>query len=321
MKPPLAAFALLAASLAAPLLAAPGIAVVEQADRVVVTVDGEPFTEYRFAGARFPYFFPVLGPGGVPLTRAYPMVPDRPDEEQDHPHHRGLWFTHGDVNGVDFWADGAGKGRIEHARFLELRGGADEGVIRSANRWVAPDGRVLLTDERTHRVHRAGPGRWLDFTATLTAPADGDGVTLGDTKEGTMAIRLAESLRLKPNRHHAGQTPGTIRQDTGARDGDTWGRRAAWTDYSGVVTGATGGRRVGVTIYDHPQNPRFPTWWHVRDYGLFAANPFGVHEFEKKPKGTGDLRIPAGQSVTFRYRFHFHAGGEPNPESATRTQW
>jgi hypothetical protein len=65
---------------------------------------------------------------------------------------------------------------------------------------------------------------------------------------------------------------------------------------------------MGVAIFDHPGNPRHPTWWHVRDYGLFAANPFGIHDFEKKPAGTGDYRIPAGQSLTFRYRFYIHRG-------------
>jgi hypothetical protein len=70
------------------------------------------------------------------------------------------------------------------------------------------------------------------------------------------------------------------------------------------------GKIVGIAIFDHPDNPRHPTWWHVRDYGLFAANPFGVHDFEKKPKGTGDFTIPAGQSVTFRYRFYLHKGDE-----------
>ncbi|HPY50992.1 MAG TPA: PmoA family protein, partial [Sedimentisphaerales bacterium] len=90
------------------------------------------------------------------------------------------------------------------------------------------------------------------------------------------------------------------------RDGDTWAKRAAWCDYYGPVNGEV----VGVAVFDHPSNPRHPTWWHVRDYGLYAANPFGIHDFEKKPAGTGNLTIPAGQSVTFKWRFYFHKGNE-----------
>jgi hypothetical protein len=99
---------------------------------------------------------------------------------------------------------------------------------------------------------------------------------------------------------------GRIVTSEGARDGDAWGKRAKWVDYSGPVNGKT----AGVAIFDHPKNPRHPTWWHVRTYGLFAANPLGAHHFENKPVGAGDLKLAAGERVTFRYRFVFHAGNE-----------
>jgi hypothetical protein len=117
-----------------------------------------------------------------------------------------------------------------------------------------------------------------------------------------MALRLAETMRLKGK---VGQ--GHIVNSEGVRDGQTWGKRANWCDYYGPVDGKT----VGVAIFDHPQNPNHPTWWHVRDYGLFAANPFGKHDFESLPdKSAGNLSVPAGQSVTFRYRFYLHEGNE-----------
>jgi hypothetical protein len=131
-----------------------------------------------------------------------------------------------------------------------------------------------------------------------------------------MAIRVAESMRLRPNEHYAGKPTGHIVNSEGIRDGATWGKRARWVDYHGPV----GDRIVGVAIFDHPQNPRHPTWWHVRDYGLFAANPFGIHDFERKPPGTGDMLIPAGQSVTFRYRFYLHPGNEIQGRVAERYQ-
>jgi hypothetical protein len=107
---------------------------------------------------------------------------------------------------------------------------------------------------------------------------------------------------------------GHIINSEGQTDGATWGKRAAWCDYYGPVNGAV----VGVAIFDHPDNPRHPTWWHVRDYGLFAVNPFGIHDFEKKPAGTGNLVIPAGQSVTFKYRFYFHQGDDKQGKVAER---
>ena len=114
-----------------------------------------------------------------------------------------------------------------------------------------------------------------------------------------MAVRVAKSMQLLHGDGH-------IVMSTGVRDAETWGKRAAWCDYFGTVNEKT----VGIAIFDHPKNPRHPTWWHVRDYGLFAANPFGVHDFEKKPKGEGDLIVPAGKSITFRYRLIFHEGDE-----------
>jgi hypothetical protein len=116
-----------------------------------------------------------------------------------------------------------------------------------------------------------------------------------------MAIRLAPTMQLggKVGKGH-------IINSEGVTDNDTWSTRADWVDYYGPVKGEI----VGIAMFDHPDNPRHPTWWHVRDYGLFAANPFGIHDFEKKPAGAGDLVIPAGQSVTFKYRFFFHKGDE-----------
>lgn len=126
-----------------------------------------------------------------------------------------------------------------------------------------------------------------------------------------MAIRLAPTMRLKGS---VGQ--GHIVNSEGVRDGATWGKRAAWCDYYGPVNGDV----VGVAIFDHPGNPRHPTWWHVRDYGLFAANPFGIHDFERKPAGTGNLVVPAGESVTFKWRFYFHKGNEVEGKVAERYQ-
>ncbi|MCC7376606.1 MAG: PmoA family protein [Verrucomicrobiales bacterium] len=289
-----------------PARAASGVEVEKQADRVTIRVDGELLTELRFTDTPKPYFYPLNGPGAVPMTRNYPMRNDAADEEKDHPHHRSLWFTHGEVNGVDFWAEGPKKGRVIQEKILEARGGKKSGVVRTANRWVTAEGQSVLTDQTTFSVQRSPLGRVFDYSITLKA-SEGVDLTFGDTKEGTMAVRLAESMRLKSNKFYAGKATGHILQDTGVKDGDTWGKRAEWTSYTGPV----GDKVMTMVIFDHPSNPRHPTWWHVRDYGLFAANPFGVHDFEKKPAGAGNLVVKAGDSITFRYRFVLLAG-EPD---------
>lgn len=286
------------------LQAAEGVSVREVDGRVRVEVDGRLFTEYHFQNTSRPYLYPIIGPGGAAMSRNWPMK-EAPGEERDHPHHRSLWWSHGSVNGVDFWSEGANAGRTVHEKFLERRSGASEGAIRTLNRLVAKDGQVVGSVEFTIIVRRTGEGvPLLDWETKVLANA-GE-LKFGDTKEGTMAIRLNESMRLKPNKENAGQPGGHIVTSEGVRDGATWGKQARWVDYHGPVDGQV----VGVAILDHPSNPRHPTWWHVRDYGLFAANPFGIHDFEKKPAGTGDLVVPAGGSTTFRYRFVFHAGDE-----------
>jgi hypothetical protein len=287
---------------AAPARAGEGVTLREVDGRVRVEIQGELFTEYHFQDVSRPFLYPVLGPGGVPLTRNWPMK-EAPGEDRDHPHHRSLWWAHGEVNGVDFWSESARAGRTVHEEFLERASGPDRAVLHTRNRLLAPDGRIVGRVEFKITFHRGdADARWLDWETTVLA-SEGD-LKLGDTKEGTMAIRLAETMRLKPNKENAGKPTGHIFTSTGLRDGETWGKRAPWVDYFGPVED----RVMGVAIFDHPANPRHPTWWHVRDYGLFAANPFGVHDFEKKPPGTGDLTIPAHQGITFRYRFVFHHG-------------
>lgn len=286
--------------------ASTGVQITKLDDRLRVEIGGKLFTEYHFKNTPRPYCYPVLGPEELPMTRDWPMK-DTPGETHDHPHHRSLWFAHGSVDGQDFWSEQKEFGTTVHESFSEIRSGEKVGVIRSKNKWVARDGSIKCTDERTLRFYNLPANeRMLDFDITIHA-SHGD-LTFGDTKEGTMAMRLAETMRLKPNPTNVGKPTGHIVNSNGIRDGETWGKRADWCDYYGPVQG----KIVGVAIFDNPQNPRHPTWWHVRDYGLFAANPFGEHDFEglKNNKTAGNLVIPAGKSVTFRYRFYFHEGNE-----------
>src|SRR2546425_10583402 len=147
-----------------------GVQITKTDGKLLIKVNGEEFTEYRYSGAPHVYFYPVIGPGGARMTRDYPMVRDSEGEEHDHPHHRSLWYSHGAVNGVDFWSEGSKAGKILHDKFLSIESGSASGLIKSRDNWGAGDGKVICTDERTFRLYaRPDNERLLDFDVTIHA--------------------------------------------------------------------------------------------------------------------------------------------------------
>lgn len=276
----------------------PRVHLFETNDVIRVELDGRLFTEYHFRNVSRPFLYPILSASGDHLTRRWPQE-TVPGEEHDHPHHHGLWWAHGAANGQDFWSEVDGAGKTVHQSFAEISSGSSQGGLISRNRWIDHKGAIVASDERTMRFYPPeGNNRVMDFSITIFA-STGD-LVLGDTKEGSMAIRVAESIRVKKADGTAGS--GLLINREGLQNGAVWGTHSAWCDYSGPI----GGTIQGVAILDHPSNPRHPSTWHARDYGLFAVNPFGLHDFEKAPQGTGDMKIAAGKNVTFRYRFFFH---------------
>lgn len=264
--------------------------------------DGALQTSYRVAGpngARLarPYWFPLNGPGGVRVTRAFPMEQDVPGETRDHPHHRSLWVAYGEVNDVDNWSEQQAHGHTVHERFERVVSGPVVGALTALAHWTDAAGTPLLRERTTSRFYRQPEGfRAIDVTVALTAldvP-----VTFGDTKEGGLiSVRVATSMD--------GNAGGTIRNSYGGiGEAETWGKRAEWCDYYGEVEGRT----VGIAIYDHPTNFRAPTYWHVRDYGLMTTNVFGGEAFTGNPALNGRYTLGAGRGLTFRYRLVVHAG-------------
>jgi hypothetical protein len=225
---------------------------------------------------------------------------DIPGESRDHPHHRGLWFAHGDVNGFDFWGNetrGPKFGRIVLAQIANLADGKDSGTIDANFEWRDPAGKVLLTEARRMIFYGQPKIRTIDFDITLTAR---DKVTFGDTKEGTFALRLASALE-EPHSGAPAEPPRTGRMvDSQGREGE----KQVWVDYYGVVDGEP----LGVAMFDHPSNPRHPTYWHVRSYGLFAVNIFGLRDFENDKSKDGSLALAPGETLRFRYRVVIHPG-------------
>ncbi len=287
-----------------------------------IQIDGRPFSTLHF-GPRTtkPFLHPLRTADGTIVTRAYPME-DVEGESKDHPHHRGLWFSHGDVNGIDFWANEptqepkSTKGRIvlRDASMLEVNA-VGTGKIRILFAWTTRDGTVLLTEDRTMVFHSSSKNRLVDFDLRLTAQAED--VTLGDTKEGTFALRVATPMEESHERAQGVHRTGTILSADGrAGEHKVWGTRSPWVDYSGVIEG----KRVGIAVFDHPENPRHPTYWHVRSYGLFGANIFGLHHFLSDPSADGSLTLRRNDSLRFRYRVVIHPGDAAEAQVASLYQ-
>jgi hypothetical protein len=300
--------------------------------RVDVTVDGKPFTSYIWPDTlKKPVLYPLRSARGTLITRGWPMDP-RSGEPMDHPHHVGLWLNYGDVDGIDYWGnsdamkpeDRPHLGTIQHRRIVASKGGKDRGELQVESDWVRPDGTTAI-HEKTQYVFRAGPDwRSIDRITTLTA---GDKpVVFNDTKEGMLGLRVAHALQMPsttPELYtdaHGGVTTvkvvnnegvtGMYLSSEGKKGDDVWGTRGRWMSLSGTVEGEP----VTILMLDHPQNPGYPTYWHARGYGLFAANPLGQKVFSN---GKEELKftLPAGRSTTFRHRIVITSGA-PTPAQA-----
>jgi hypothetical protein len=269
---------------------------------ISIDIDGKPFTIFHYGNdANKPYLAPLRSASGKIVTRGFPMQ-DIPGESRDHLHHRGLWFSYDDVNGVKFWENDPSYtkpniGRIV-VRKAEWKDGEKSGTLTATMEWLNPKqndpkGKVLLVENRDMIFYSDPKLRIIDFHITLTAAQD---VTIGDTKEGAFAIRLADVFTEKK---------GGKMVDANGRIGmvNVWGKRSNWVDYTAMVDG----EQLGVAIFDNPQNPHAPTYWHARDYGLFSLNPFGQNSFdENQPENK--THLAPGQKLTFRWRVVVHPG-------------
>lgn len=270
---------------------------------VTVKLNGKLFTEYLVKSGTKPVLWPLIGPTGHEMTRNHPMKTGYPNERADHPHHRSVWFTHGDVNGISFWHEEKRSGIIAHKKFLKV-GGGKHGVIATQNDWLSEDGNKQCEDQRTLTFGASDDARWIDFDVTIIA-SEGE-VKFGDTKEGAFGIRVAGTMKVDA------KMGGKIVNSEGQTDGNAWGKRAAWVDYHGPVKD----QRVGIAILNHPSSFRHPTYWHVRTYGLFAANPFGLHNFLNSKDVDGSHTLKKGESFSLHHRVLLHKGNEKTAKIA-----
>ena len=300
---------------------APGIEFVQHdADKKVDVMIGEKlFTTYRWPDNVFkPVLYPILTSAGTEITRGFPLKP-RAGERSDHIHQVGNWLTYGNVNGYDFWGNGfkglgirsENGGVVKHLGIEQISEGTGKGSMVTTASWKSPAGTELLAERTAYNFIAEGTIRIIDRSTTLTATDDP--VTLKDTKEGMFAIRVARELELPSEEEEQGnatkrkitntEVTGNYRSSGGVTGTAVWGKRAKWLELYGKI----GEEKISVVISDHPENPNYPTYWHARGYGLFAANPLGAKDFTE---GREELNyvLSAGESLTFRYRIIISSG-------------
>jgi hypothetical protein len=287
--------------------------------RVDVLIDGHPFTSYIWPTTlKKPVLYPIRSGRGTLVTRGFPLEP-RAGERTDHPHHVGLWFNYGDVNGIDFWnnsdaipeKDRGKMGTILHRSIVEARGGKDQGELVTTADWTMPDGSVSLVQKTQYVFRGKADTRSIDLAITLNA--QNARVAFPDNKEGVLGMRVTRALEepsdkpelltdpagrpmTAPSVNNDGVNGGYLTSE-GKKGSEVWGTRGKWCLLSGTVAKEP----VALAIFDAPDNPGYPTYWHARGYGLFAANPLGQKALSNG-KDTLNFALDPHQSVTFRYR-------------------
>lgn len=287
-----------------------------------VLVGGKPFTSYFFPGQdvlKKAVLFPLISAQGTTITRGYPMAP-RAGERVDHPHHVGMWLNYEDVNGFDYWNNSTNivaslqnhkMGTIVHTSIVKQD--AKSGTLVVSADWIDNDGKgqKVLQEKTTYVFSGTSDSRTVDRITTLTAVADQ--VLFKDVKDGMFAIRVARQLEIPSNKPdvftdaHGVETKVPVMDNTGV-NGDylssegvkgeaVWSTRAKWMNLHGEMDNHS----ISVTIFDHPSNVSYPSYWHSRGYGLFAVNPLGAKVFSNG-KDERNLTLKKGESVTFRYR-------------------
>jgi hypothetical protein len=302
---------------------------------VSVSIGNQPFTSFLYSDTLAkPILFPIYAPGNIVVTRGYPLAP-RPGESTDHPHHQGLWFNYESVNGLDFWNNSwaipAEKkhlyGAIKNTQVTSAQGGA-KGTLSWTADWVDIQKNVLLKESTTFFFSGNRHQRIIDRITTLTAQQD---VAFPDTKDGLLGLRVTKELELPSNGAkqfvdvHGNITTvepdaakvanGNYLTSEGKQGDSAWSTRGSWC----LLYGKKNNETVSIAILDHPKNPGFPTYWHARGYGLFAANPLGQKVFSNGKENL-NFKLEKGQSVTFRYRIIVAAGEKALGTETLNTQ-
>lgn len=307
---------------------------VDEKSKVDIFVDGRLFTSYQYPGnIEKPFLYPVISPNGSVITRGFPIEP-RKGERVDHPHHIGIWFNHGNVNGLDFWnnssAIAADKkdeyGHIAVQKIIKAESGK-RGILEITANWDDNKGNTLLKENTTYYFSGSGNSRTIDHITTLTAV--NGAVTINDSKEGMFAIRVDRAFEMPSNEpliftdekgnpttvsaiDNNGVT-GMYSSSSGLKGDAVWGTRNDWV----LLTGTKDNVPITIGIFDNPKNPGYPAYAHARGYGLFSVNNFGQNSYDSK-KEKVKFVLQNGQSVKLCHRFVVQSGKEITPEEANK---
>jgi hypothetical protein len=303
---------------AAPAADGPGVTIAAKKDVIEFRVGKEVVTRYHIGEkVAKPYFWPLFAANGSAVTRAWPMEKAGPGDSTDHPHQKSAWFCHGDVipegielkqkvkgvEGVDFWSEAPGHGRIVCAKVGEPKNGKDHASVVTKNEWRSADGVKILDETRVISLYVLGDSRLYVLDIDLLASAAP--ITFGDTKEGSMGVRVNDEIREAPPKGAKGGHGFPTNADGKSGEKAIWGERSKWCDYSGTIDGKV----AGIAIFDDPSN-KYPAAWHTRGYGLMAANPFGRDKSGfPATKGQSDLvKLAKGEHLKLRYGILVHDG-------------
>lgn len=304
-----------------------------QADhKIDVLVDGKPFTSYMYpASLEKPFLYPVIAPSGSVITRGFPLEP-RQGERTDHPHHMGIWFNHGNVNGLDFWNNSSAipaekkdsYGHIVVKKIVKLKSGK-EGILEVISNWDDIKGNTLLVENTRYVFSGNKNSRTIDHISTLTAT---NGIVIiSDNKEGMFAIRVDRAFEM-PTTQPAIFTdnkgiPTTVKltdnkgvtgmytSSSGKKGDDVWSTRNDWVLLSGTKDNVL----TTMGIFDHPKNFGYPSHSHARGYGLFSTNNIGGVSYNKNDEKM-EVVLQKGESITLRHKFYIQSGAELTPDSA-----
>jgi hypothetical protein len=293
------------------------------AREVKISIQGEPFTQFIYPDSlEKPVLYPIYAPDQQIVTRGFP-IQIRDQEPTDHPHHIGLWFNYENVNGIDFWNNSYAitpdkkhaYGWIKVDSILKISSGS-RGILTYSARWVDQKNNILLKEITSFIFFAVGDERIIDRITVLTAERD---VSFADAKDGLLGLRVAHQLELpsfQPRQFSDNKgnittvaandnrdVTGNYLTSEGKQGDSAWGTRGVWC----LLYGKLKNDSISIAIIDHPQNPGYPTYWHARGYGLFAANPLGQKIFSNGKYELG-FALPKGQSVTFRYRVVIKSG-------------
>jgi len=305
-------------------------------NRLDVFIDKKFFTSYLYTDSilRKPVLFPLHTASNERITRGYPFAPNA-GERTDHPHHYGLWFNHGDVNGIDFWNSSvvsrnskARYGRINHVKFLKIESG-ETGTLEVEKEWRSEANQLILAERTKYVFGGDDKVRIIAHTSTLTAPEVD--VLFKDSKEGMFALRVRRELEIPSDEPTKFLDSNLVAADSAVVDKqgvsghyrnsnglkgypNVWGQRAKWMQLSGIIDNDS----VSVCIFDHPRNVNHPPHWMARDYGLYGVNPLGSNMYTEG-KEQLNFALKKGDSVTFKHQVVIVNG--MNPSLAKIESW